>query len=232
MARQNPFDQKKASILAEISSEQPDLSPKGDVDVLCYPIMDLINSHSDMVTTSSCSGRLSVFLEGDKQHNGVQKSGGKGEGGRWLYVTHKYDEVTGWLSKLDPDSFVFVEDGLEKFIEGPNLSSRLVLYKYEPFILHVKCRDFTTASKLYNTAMGCGFRESGIGSNNLVAIRVNIKLDIPIGIWDEDFKKVAFCVPADYISFIDGLTCRKFEENTRKMQVLYDRIKANLIDSA
>lgn len=231
MARQNPFDQKKASILAEIRSDKPDLSPKGDVDVLCYPIMDLINSHSDMVTTSSCSGRLSVFLEGDKKHNGVQKSGGKGEGGRWLYVTHKCDEVTGWIDKIDRESYTFVQDGFENAIKDPVSSNRLVLYKYEPFILHVKCRDFAMASKLYNTAMGCGFRESGIGSNNLVAIRINIKLDVPVGYWDEKSNKVAFCVPADYITLIDSLTSSKFQENARKMQVLYDRIKASIIDS-
>ncbi|QLL33662.1 hypothetical protein HG536_0E05730 [Torulaspora globosa] len=231
MARQNPFDQKKASILAEIRSSQPDLSPKGDIDVLCYPIMDLINSHSDMVTTSSCSGRLSIFLEGTKQHNGVQKSGGKGEGGRWLYVTHNCDEVTGWLDKIDPESYCYVQDDLLSAAKDSDSSKRLLLYKYEPFILHVKCRDFAMASKLYNTAMGCGFRESGIGSNNLVAIRINIKLDIPIGFWDENANKIALCVPADYISLIDGLTCSKFQENARKMQVLYDRIKANIIDS-
>lgn len=231
MARQNPFDQKKASILAEIESTQPDLSPKGDVDVLCYPIMNLINSHSDMVTTSSCSGRLSVFIEGSKVRNGLQKSGGKGEGGRWLFVTHESTEVDGWLGKIDANAFKLVPEGFTDAIESSGPSQRLVLYKYEPFILHVKCRDFAVASKLYNTAMSCGFRESGIGSNNLVALRINIKLDVPIGFLDEATEKVTFCVSKDYIKFIDDLTISKFEENRTKMQILHDRVESSMFDT-
>lgn len=228
MARQNPFDQKKASILSEIQSTLPDLSPKGDVDILCYPIMDLVNSHNDMVTTSSCSGRLSVFVEGTKKHNGLQKSGGKGEGGRWLFVTHESEEVRGWIEKVDPSAFALDQNDFEHKFGDSVSGKRLVLYKYEPFILHVKCRDFPTASKLYNTAMGCGFRESGIGSNNLVAIRINIKLDIPIGFLDEAEEKITLCVSRDYIKFIDELTVNKFDENKNKMQVLTDRIKSSM----
>lgn len=231
MARQNPFDQKKTAILAGIGSSQPDLSPKGDIDVLCFPIIDLINSHADMVTTSSCSGRLSVFIEGEKQHKGLLKTGGKGEGGKWLFVTHERGQVTDWLDRTEVGTYEFVDSNLKSIVGNVDSSSRLVLYKYEPFILHVKCRDFFTASKLYNTAMGCGFRESGIGSNNLVAIRINIKLDMPIGYLDEVSRKINFLVPIDYIHFIDDLTLSKFEENEKKMQVLYERIKSSMIDA-
>lgn len=47
--------------------------------------------------------------------------------------------------------------------------------------MHVKCRNLPTASALYTAAMACGFRESGIGSNNLVGIRISLKLDAPLG---------------------------------------------------
>ena len=109
--------------------------------------MELINSHNDMVTTSSCSGRLSVFIEGTKSHNGLQKSGGKGEGGRWLYVTHDVNEVRGWLDKINPDSFTFAQEDFTHLIGDSVSGKRLALYKYEPFILHVKCRDFAVASQ-------------------------------------------------------------------------------------
>lgn len=224
MARQNPFDQKKASILSEINSEKPDLSPKGDIDVLCIPIIDLINSHQDMVTTSSCSGRVSVYVEGTKFHKGQIKTGGKGEGGRWLFVTHNYQDVPNWMDKIDLDNAEICEDGSDSL----NEDTRLVLYKFEPLILHVKCRDFDSASKLYNTAMGCGFRESGIGSNNLVALRVNIKLDTPIGFYDQEADKIKLYVSKQYIKILDNLSLSKFQENTKKMGVLYDRIKNQL----
>ncbi|CEP63610.1 tRNA methyltransferase TYW3 LALA0_S08e06524g [Lachancea lanzarotensis] len=223
---QNAFDQKKDHILAEIHNNMQDLSPKGTIDELCWPIMDLINSHRDMVTTSSCSGRLSVFVEGNKLSNEDVKSGGKGEGGKWLFVTHNREEVMRWTEKL-PEAVVY-EKAVETATVGSNV--RYILYKYEPFILHVKCRDFLTASKLFSTAMACGFRESGIGSNNIVAVRVNIKLDIPIGYLDQNTQKLVFFVNNCYIQLIDRMTLSKFSENTKKMQELYDKIESQLIN--
>ena len=44
-----------------------------------------------------------------------------------------------------------------------NASARSILYKFEPLILHVKCRNESMAQKLYVLAMNNGFRESGIG---------------------------------------------------------------------
>lgn len=229
MCVQNPFDQKKQFILDEINSVQPDLSPKGTIDELCLPIMDLINAHNDLVTTSSCSGRISVFVEGTKEYNDDLKVGGKGQGGRWLYVSHDSDNVTGWLKKLEDEGHKFIEN-TEPDVENFDGKIRYVLYKYEPFILHVKCRDFSIASRLYNAAMSCGFRESGIGSNNIVAIRINIKLDVPIGFLDEKTDELHLFVSRKYITLLDKLTLTKFEDNKRKMQELYNRVKKDVID--
>lgn len=230
---QNSFDQKKLSILGEINSTEVDLSPKGTIDILCLPIIKLINSHPDMVTTSSCSGRISVFLEGTKSHNDEVKVGGKGQGGRWLFVSHDKEDVTGWFQRL-------IEGKLEEKITLStsntgdistfNGMTRYVLYKYEPFILHVKCRDFEVASRLYNTAMSCGFRESGIGSNNLVAIRINIKLDVPIGYLDESNDSLGLFVSEQYISLLDEMTLTKFNDNSKKMTQLYNKIDKDIIN--
>ncbi|SCW00947.1 LAFE_0D01662g1_1 [Lachancea fermentati] len=222
---QDPFQQKKDSILAEIRSSETDLSPKGTIDELCLPIMDLINSHKDMVTTSSCSGRVSVFVEGNKVHEKSLKTGGKGEGGRWLFVTHDYTALPSWMDKFRHE----IEFDTE-FKETLTPSKRYILYKFEPFILHVKCRDFQSASKLFNAAMSCGFRESGIGSNNIVALRINIKLDIPIGYLNEATSRLVFFVNEKYIELIDGLALGKFKENTRKMKELYQIIENQIIN--
>ena len=229
---QNAFDQKKASILEEINSIQPDLSPKGTIDELCIPIMNLLNSHNDMVTTSSCSGRISVFAEGTKNSNPEVKVGGKGEGGRWIFVSHDSQNVNGWLDKLMQNSEeqgISINPDIVSDVSKYDGSTRYILYKYEPFILHVKCRNFETASKLYNTAMGCGFRESGIGSNNIVAIRINIKLDIPIGYLDEEADQLVLFVSKEYIRFLDSITLTKFNDNVRKMKQLYDKIENDMI---
>lgn len=229
MSKQNPFDQKKNAILEGINSLEPDLSPKGSIDHLCLPIMDLINSHKDMVTTSSCSGRISVFVEGTKSVSDDEtKTGGKGLGGRWLYVSHEQDKVLNWIDTLREDEIEFesVEDTGDEF----DNSIRYILYKYEPFILHVKCRDIKSASKLFNVAMSCGFRESGIGSNNTVAIRINIKLDVPVCLLDEKNKdRLIFFVSKRYISILDKLTVSKFIENKKKMDELYNKIDKEII---
>lgn len=229
---QNAFDQKKASILEEINSIQPDLSPKGTIDELCIPIMTLINYNNDMVTTSSCSGRISVFAEGTKNSNPEVKVGGKGEGGRWIFVSHDSQNVNGWLDSLmdkSEEQSILIDTDIVGDVSKFDGSTRYILYKYEPFILHVKCRNFETASKLYNTAMGCGFRESGIGSNNIVAIRINIKFDIPIGYLDEKTDQLILFVSRQYIQFLDSITLTKFNDNARKMKQLYDKIDSDII---
>ena len=104
------FITRKDAILASLAAPNDtytDLSPKGSVDEAIRPLIDKINRLEGIVTTSSCAGRVSVFLEGSKtasQSNaGSSKEGdeeperrtqnavpgGKGLGGRWLFVSHK-----------------------------------------------------------------------------------------------------------------------------------------------
>ncbi|KAM7205607.1 tRNA wybutosine-synthesizing protein [Rhypophila sp. PSN 637] len=63
------FAQKKAKILSQLAvpeTEYSDLSPKGSVDAGIRNLIDEINSLEGVVTTSSCAGRVSVYLEGHK----------------------------------------------------------------------------------------------------------------------------------------------------------------------
>lgn len=92
------FKAHKSRILAEIASPNPDASPKGSIDVHILPLINRLNLHDRVFTTSSCSGRVSVFLEGLKKNTkpgysegdtvGKAGIGGKGEGGKWLFVSH------------------------------------------------------------------------------------------------------------------------------------------------
>ncbi|KAK4694715.1 hypothetical protein P7C71_g2912, partial [Lecanoromycetidae sp. Uapishka_2] len=75
MAKSRPpipplFATKKEAILASLAvpdSSYTDLSPKGSVDEAIKSLIDRINSLEGIVTTSSCSGRISVFLEGSSK---------------------------------------------------------------------------------------------------------------------------------------------------------------------
>lgn len=107
------FSAKKAAILAQLSQpedEYADASPKGTVDEGVRPLLEAINEIEGFVTTSSCAGRVAVFLEG--RRGGVEadaregsdrlppvslasppttapaSTGGKGGGGTWLFVSH------------------------------------------------------------------------------------------------------------------------------------------------
>lgn len=233
----NAFDRKKEHILQEIginSENNPDASPKGTIDTLCLPLIFLINSHKDMVTTSSCSGRVSVFLEGSKDKKATQKVeeeskilkiGAKGEGGRWLFVSHEKSDIHEWWSHED----VALQFGGNINMEDCNEGTRYILFKYEPLILHVQCRDFESASRLYSVAMGCGFRESGIGANNNVAIRISIRLDIPIG-YLNDSDEIVSLVDKTYLSLITKLAYDRFLVNEEKMKKLYNHINEDIIN--
>lgn len=160
----DPFGQKKKYILQQVAltdSEHPDASPKGTIDEHCLEIIHLINKHEDMFTTSSCSGRVSVFLEGDKvvhfeggnegnqskeggrsEGDGSNKDelsnevnsekrekiGGKGAGGKWLFVTHepKELETEKWLSSVKAyhEENPMTEDTCKRYL----------LYKFEAMV--------------------------------------------------------------------------------------------------
>ncbi|EFQ98361.1 DUF207 domain-containing protein [Nannizzia gypsea CBS 118893] len=63
------FISKKEKILKDLSvpeEDYTDLSPKGSVDVAIIPLIRDINRLPGLVTTSSCAGRISVFVERGK----------------------------------------------------------------------------------------------------------------------------------------------------------------------
>lgn len=119
----NAFQQKKKWIVDQLSIPDVhygDRSPKGSVDEGIRQLVRQILDQDGLVTTSSCAGRVSVFLEGRKKVEGMVMSeigvdgghvelgapaidvpdgfkqpsmkpatpGGKGGGGKWLYLSH------------------------------------------------------------------------------------------------------------------------------------------------
>src|SRR5690242_1217936 len=101
------FEARKQKILEQLDApdeEYHDLSPKGSVDAPIRDLISEINRIDGIVTTSSCSGRISVFLEGRKADSDPSKPveegeesragpGGKGGGGAWLFISHDPVEV-------------------------------------------------------------------------------------------------------------------------------------------
>ena len=92
------FTAKKNDILASLATPDvnyTDASPKGSIDVRIRGLIDRINGLEGVVTTSSCSGRISVFLEGTKGHVGKvgEANGVENEG--FDEVTYQVDSLVG-----------------------------------------------------------------------------------------------------------------------------------------
>jgi tRNA wybutosine-synthesizing protein 3 len=124
------FDQRKRGILHGLQSDEPDLSPKGAPDAEILELLQLINSHSDFVSTSSCSGRAVVFLDADKAAKGSDTKG------RWLMNRHSpLNEPSQDCAMESLFGILFgdtkIGRGWERGKEG---SRRLVTLKFEPLV--------------------------------------------------------------------------------------------------
>lgn len=157
------FAARKAAILASLSTPEgtySDLSPKGSVDEAIIPLIRRINEVEGVVTTSSCAGRVSVFCEGDKHKaepeelkgdareqsdtdpRGQQISvpGGKGRGGRWLFVSHEPVETGSLNSRGSLLNLLGLPNAsldTSSTTEPPDCANmRLVRFQFEPMVSH------------------------------------------------------------------------------------------------
>lgn len=123
--------------------EYTDLSPKGSVDEALVDVIDEVNAVEGFVTTSSCAGRASVFLEGSRvapavgsgESGTVAGVGGKGGGGTWLYVSH--DPFAEVAEKVDWETaFGLVKDGSEPAHDrgSDDEEKRFIHFKFEPMV--------------------------------------------------------------------------------------------------
>ena len=106
---ENKFQERKARALESIarsssssSSGSRDKSRAGAVDARVLEIVNSVNFAEDIFTTSSCSGRASVF-----EDRTSEDEMNKRKGGRWVYVSHdlceREDVTRAVLSRLRGD---------------------------------------------------------------------------------------------------------------------------------
>ncbi|KAK8927209.1 tRNA wybutosine-synthesizing protein 3 [Metarhizium anisopliae] len=237
------FVEKKTKILDRLAvpeAEYTDLSPKGTVDKGIRRLIDEINSTDGFVTTSSCAGRVSVFLEGRKaaalsdadagagadeqppaQVAGV---GGKGAGGTWLYVSHDPVQGQDWLQTLA------LEDGEAR------RTGRLIHFKFEPMILHVLTASLAHAQLLLRSALQAGFRESGAvnltadseaAAAPMVAVRsMGLGFESLVG-HELEGKRYAL-VSGSYLRALMDIGNERFSENTRRIERFRGAFRENL----
>jgi len=243
--------------LAVPDEDYTDLSPKGSVDEGIKALISQINGLDGLVTTSSCGGRISVFLEGSKSDASPSSSpdldtelhasaaaaipgstkpstvpGGKGKGGRWLFVSHDPVALPGAHDRAStsvPDAL------LSRFhlLAAPRpatAADRLVRLQFEPMILHIMAASLGHAQQLLAAAVGAGFRESGLQSlrilddvhaSPMVAVRsAGLALSSVVGFGEtgEDGGEAAYAiVPEHYLRLMVELGNARFADNARRI---------------
>ena len=142
------FEVRKQKILEQINvpdGEYHDLSPKGSIDAPIRELISEINDIDGIVTTSSCSGRISVFLEGQKAENDFTRSGeegeesragpgGKGGGGTWLFISHDPVEVSDVAASQDFLSKFGLEEAAPEATKAIDVQRRFIHLKFEPMV--------------------------------------------------------------------------------------------------
>jgi tRNA wybutosine-synthesizing protein 3 len=251
------FEERKARIIRQLDvpeTEYNDLSPKGTVDVGIRQLLGEINAVSTLATTSSCAGRTSVYVEGQKSTAKatvepstelVSGAGGKG-GGYWLFVSHDPVKSESSLCK----HFGLKETNAASS-NGVPAAARLIHFKFEamvctnfslhrfrlnlPQILHLLSASLTDASKVLAAASAAGFRESGamgLSANKdgsvtpMVAVRSNgLGLDSIIGYINRHEEPICI-VSEEHLHLLNTIANKRFEVNTERIERFHQALLA------
>lgn len=189
MDRSAEFRRWKAQCLS-----RADLSRKGSVDEDAVEIVQLLNAQEQFFTTSSCAGRI-LLLDGGINGFEVQK-----KQCCWLLVTHKpcvKEDMIVALRKANGDAIL----------------------KFEPFVLHVQCRQLRDAQILHAVAINSGFRNSGITvgkrGKTILAVRSTHGLEVPLS------HNGKLMVTEEYVDFLLNIANQKMEENKKRIERFY-----------
>ncbi|PSR80858.1 methyltransferase TYW3-domain-containing protein [Coniella lustricola] len=171
--------------------------------------------------------------------------GGKGGGGRWLFVSHEPVVLQGKLDSepnivgalLGMDEPIF--DGREgaPAVEMSDGESRLIHFKFEPMILHVLTASLHHAQRILSCGLQAGFRESGAinllpsasasaSATPIVAIRsMGLGLESLIG---RETNGIKHCtVSGDYLTALIRIANERFAENAARIE----RFRRLLVDA-
>ncbi|KAI1098936.1 methyltransferase TYW3-domain-containing protein [Jackrogersella minutella] len=244
------FANRKRRILEQLAvpeAEYTDASPKGSVDEGIRDLIAVVNNLDGFATTSSCAGRVSVFLEGSRrgaaaagEEGGEGEGtgartfagvGGKGGGGAWLFVSH--DPVP-----LDEDGAGRGLDGLLGLGGGEDgegddgavrdaTAARLVHFKFEPMILHVLTASTEHAQLLLRCGLQAGFRESGAvsltaaageqGATPIVAIR-SMGLSFESLVGFQSNDRIQRTISLAYLRTLVHIANERFSENKKRIE--------------
>ena len=126
------FESTKKDILGKT-----DKSNVGEIDAPIQELCNIINSTEHYFTTSSCSGRITLIDDQDKKSPGV-----------FSFRSHEKVEFDD-LKRGLVDAAAKVSDGI-------------VMFKQEPCLVVVSCKDRDKQWELFSEARNNGWKKSGI----------------------------------------------------------------------
>jgi tRNA wybutosine-synthesizing protein 3 len=186
------------------SLSKKDKSAKGSVDKDIKELCSRINSLDDYYTTSSCAGRT-VLIK-------LPESGKKNEA-EWLFVSH---------TPVEPANTCLFSDKINNY----NIPDEEVWFKFEPFILHVACRDIEAANRMISAVHESGMKRAGIislGKKIVIEIIGNEHIAAPLS------KKKKLFVDEKYIqelAFSANAMMTKNLDNIKKLEEALSRFKS------
>lgn len=175
-----------------------DKSRKGSIDSNIVDLINYLNEQPEYCTTSSCAGRIIVYQQAENCNGPVKK------GCQWLFVSHNEVQLNDILASLKDhkDSAVF---------------------KFEPFIMHVKCDSLNSAKHLLAISISSGFRNSGITVGNsgkiMMAVRSTHGLEVPISCNGD------LLVSDQYLSYIVKKGNDKLMENQKRIDKFFFNLR-------
>ncbi|PWA89960.1 tRNA wybutosine-synthesizing protein [Artemisia annua] len=97
-----------------------------------------------------------------------------------------------------------------------------LVFRFEPLIIAIECKDVVSAVKLVALAVSCGFRESGVTNVSskrvIVAIRCSIRLEVPLGSSDK------VMVSKEYLGYLVEIANEKMEANRKRSDSFHDAL--------
>ena len=155
MQNDDNFERRKSATVSSLvmtsGDDDDDKSRAGRVDERVRDFVERVNACENIFTTSSCSGRVSIFAERTEEDCKEKRKGGE-----WVFVSH---ELVVKEEEEEERSLM-----VEKMKESLRKSSSTLTLRFEPFILAVETKDEHTARMFVKCARDAGYRESGVVS--------------------------------------------------------------------
>lgn len=135
-----------------------DKSNKGNWDNKIKNLCNKINKNKNYFTTSSCSGRIILIIDEEKKRPGLI-----------LFRTHNRitfnqlkNVINNIINRIDNVNKNNLKSKINKTITDKTLKNKTILFKQEPCILVVSCRNKESQWKLFSLAKNNGWKKSGI----------------------------------------------------------------------